>query len=264
MDGHRTIRCVCILCALVFSICAAQSANAATTAFTCKDLKEAAGDFSDPHCKQASAGGSFKHIEIPPNTTTELTVTNENESGEKVPAKLKTTINGIVLELIATDAQAAGSVENQPGAYARSTTTYSGITVAKPSGKGCKIYTDTGAKEKGEEGVIHTNELITTTEGQGDAGTLYAAENENITTFILDGCKGSEAFEQLNMTYTINGAVRCVPSGATVNCSHSTMTAEGTLFLNHVIKAAVEVTTTLKSKDPDIEGDTYKPLSATT
>jgi hypothetical protein len=261
---------ICMLCAFALSVFAAQaSAITGTTAFTCKNLEEPSGDFSDAHCKQASVGGKFKHIAIAQDTTTQLSVTNENESGEKVPARLKATIGGIALELVATSAQAEGSVENRLDASgehyvsAHSVTTYSGITVAKPLGKGCKVYTDNGGA-KGEEGVLHTNELATTTKEQGDAGKLAPAAGNTIATFIIDGCEGTEAIKNLNKTYEINGSVRCIPSGATVNCVHAEITAAGTLTLNGAIKAGVEVDTTFKGKDPAILGDTYRPLSATT
>jgi hypothetical protein len=81
MTGRtRAIAGACLLCALLVSAFAAQSASAVTkgtTAFTCKET--GTGDFKDAHCKEGvSPGtGSFKHVEVAKDTTTHITVTDE-------------------------------------------------------------------------------------------------------------------------------------------------------------------------------------------
>ncbi|HEX5610832.1 MAG TPA: hypothetical protein VFX45_12165 [Solirubrobacterales bacterium] len=270
MMGPRGLAGLCLLCAIVASACMAQSAVAATsgtTAFTCKEVGEPNGGFSDAHCKSPKSGGKYKHVEIQENTQTELSISSETTSGESEIAVLKATIAGIALQLQATSAQASGTVENKldPSGehyvHADSVTTYTGVKVATPAEKGCKVYTDKGG-EKGEEGVIHTNQLTTTTKGQGDAGVLSPKEGNVVATFIVDGCPAP--FTGLNRTYTINGSIKCSPEGATIKCVHANVTASGTLTLNGSVKAGVEVNTTVKSKDPLIAGDTLKPLSQTT
>jgi len=84
MIGRRGIVGLSLLCALLFSAFAAQSASAAlttsknTTAFTC--VKDAAktGDFKDSHCDEAGTKGKeeFKHEAIALKTKTEVDTTN--------------------------------------------------------------------------------------------------------------------------------------------------------------------------------------------
>src|ERR1700742_1771954 len=83
MSQRRTIIGLCMLSALAFSATAAQSASAATkslTVFTCKvptgkefDEKRVDGvAFKDEHCKEESGSGTFRHVTVPAETTTEI------------------------------------------------------------------------------------------------------------------------------------------------------------------------------------------------
>jgi hypothetical protein len=81
MIGRRAIVGLSLLCALMFSAMAVQSAIAATksvrtTAFTCKKEATKKFRFSDEDCTKESATkeGQFEHVEIAKGTTTSLFV----------------------------------------------------------------------------------------------------------------------------------------------------------------------------------------------
>lgn len=85
MIGRRATVGFALLCALMFSAFAAQSAMAQkgtkavnTTAFTCVE-NGGQRDFSDSHCDTfvGAEKGKFGHVAIPLNETTEIEVTNQ-------------------------------------------------------------------------------------------------------------------------------------------------------------------------------------------
>jgi hypothetical protein len=79
MSGQKSIVGLGLLCALMFSAFAAQSAIAAkgTTGFTCKPGTPSVG-FSDEHCDTAavSPAAKFEHVDIAPGTKTDVEGTN--------------------------------------------------------------------------------------------------------------------------------------------------------------------------------------------
>lgn len=277
MNGHRSVIGLCMLCALLVSGFAAQSASAVTkgtTAFTC-----AAGSgagFSKEHCKPEDAVGSgakFNHVEIPQDTTTEITGSNETTAGATDVTKLKATINGIVTELQAKVTTGSGWMENKkegatdpnPGehyAVGHGTITYTEASVVAPAGKGCTVWTDIDPETMGEQGVVHTEPLKATTTGQGDSLKFEPTTGNVFTRFYITGCAGSEALVALNGTYTVTGSVTGVPDGATTNFTHTATTAQNTLKLNGSIKSGLEGTLTIKGRANS--GEAYKPLSVTT
>jgi len=121
MIRRRAVAGVSLLCALAFCAFAAQSASAQigtkaknTTAFTCVNLGPKEGDFKDAHCdeKVASKTGEFAHELISLNTTTELTVTN-NETANKTEAAasitFRTTVAGVLSEITCKKATTEGA-----------------------------------------------------------------------------------------------------------------------------------------------------------
>jgi hypothetical protein len=277
MNGRRSVIGLCMLFALFLSAFASQSASAVTkgtTAFTCASTASGAG-FSKEHCKPSDAVGSgaaFKHVEIPQDTTTEITGSNETTAGATDITKFKTVSNGITTELQAKVATGSGWMENKkegatdpnPGehyAVGHGTITYTEATVVAPAGKGCTVWTDIDPLTMGEQGVVHTEPLKATTTGQGDALKFEPTTGSNFTRFYITGCEGSEALKGLNRTYTLTGSVIGVPDGSTVNFSHVGTTAQNTLKLNGS-KAGLEGTVTIKGRANS--GEAYKPLSATT
>lgn len=264
-----------LLLALALNVAPAQGeieARPATTAFTCKKkVVEGGPGFSKSHCKAADAVGSgagYEHVAIPANTRTEITVSNENTEGKTQVAKLRSTIAGVNLELQATGTHAEGWMENkidtrlipttkpkvdthipEPVFTGEAQTTYSGVTVTAPAGKGCKV--------KGEK--IVTNKLRATSRESGMEGKLEPAEGETFFTFEIEGC----SIAALNNGYSVTGSVKCPVDGATAVCTHTATTAQGTLKMLGQ-KAGVEVTTTFKGKDAAAGDSGYTPISPTT
>jgi hypothetical protein len=267
MPRRKTVAGICLLCSLALSAVAAQSAGAVTkgtTEFTCVNQGGATHSFTDAHCKEKTGKGAFEHVSIAENAATELTVSSETTGGAIEPARLKTAIAGIELELVAAETSATGVVENRLASNehyvsGEAITKYSGVTVTKPAEKGCEIYEDKGG-EKGEKGVIRTNPLKATTQGQGDFGKLEPVAGEVIASFFIAGCPAP--VEAINKTHTITGSIKCIPAGATVSCVHSEVTKQGTLQLNGAVKAGVELRTTYKSRANVAQP--YTPISVTT
>lgn len=180
MIGRGTVLGIRVLFALALSAFVAQSAGAAilgTTAFTCGAIKEESGVFRDTHCKEkAGAGeGTFSHVAIEQETTTEVVGTNAKTCGETTsacPVKLKATIAGVSLTLSATGVSASGwmfntktLLLNEHYIFGEGTAPFSGATVTSPEGKGCKV--------KG--GSVVTKKLKATTSTVGSTLTFEPA-----------------------------------------------------------------------------------------
>lgn len=111
MIGRRTTLGLSLLCALIFSAFAVQSASAAkavnTTAVTCVDVGEKKGDFEDAHCdkKIGAEKGKFAHQTINLNETTEIEATNKTTGEATSPAVLKGEAFAAKVEITCTTAK---------------------------------------------------------------------------------------------------------------------------------------------------------------
>jgi hypothetical protein len=218
---------VCALCAFVFSAVAVQSAAGAvngTTGFTCKEKKEPGGvGFADAHCSTAvGTGAKFEHVAIPEGVETKGTGTNAKTAGETTAStleKIRGSLSGVEVEIQATEAEATASGTNKLGAehYIEGTgvAKFSGVTVTKPAGKGCKV---TG-------GTVTTKLLRATSLGQGMEGKLEPAEGTVFASVSIEGC----SIASLNNTFPVTGSIKCPGVGATTSCTHAATTAQNTL-----------------------------------
>lgn len=133
---------------------------------------------------------------------------------------------------------------------AAGTLTFSGVSVIKPAGKGCKV--------KGGE--IKTKELTATTKGQGMAMKFAPASGEVFASFEIEGC----SVGALNGVYEVKGSVTSSSiNGATTKFEPGPTTELGTLKVRGQ-KAGINGTLTEKGRDPAIPTDVCKPLVATT
>lgn len=101
MKNRKPVVVFALICALVLPALAASNAVAipGTTAFTCEPVELGAA-FSDAHCTNDAEGGKgFIHEILDEEVATEVTVTNNKTGKETVPAKFKTVIAGVVVEL---------------------------------------------------------------------------------------------------------------------------------------------------------------------
>jgi hypothetical protein len=116
MNGRRAVIGLSLLCALLFSAFAAQSASATvgTTAFTCAEGGNK--DFADAHCDEAvePGKGKFGHVEIGEEETS-IELNNEKTTNSTTEAKhaiFKTTSGGIAIEITCQFAKGTGSIKN--------------------------------------------------------------------------------------------------------------------------------------------------------
>lgn len=245
-----------VICALALGVLGAQGASAAivgTTGFTCKATGGGGAGFSDAHCKTAVASGAkFEHVAIPPEVKTEGRVTNQKTASEttaSTPARLLTSIAGVVVELQANATEGLASGTNKKNAGGEhliegfGATTYTEVTVTKPAGKGCKV----------PEGKLTTNELRGTSTGM--EGKLEPATGTEFMSVTIEGCP------VINGKYPITGSIQCPNSGVTIICTHAATTTLGTLKFGGQ-KAGVEVATTATARANSTQE--YTPVAATT
>jgi hypothetical protein len=267
MKGRRVALTVCTVAALIFGASVAPSAAASgTTVFTC--VKTLEGSFKGAHCLEGAGGERYEHVKSNPNTETEFTVTNSNTTEETSAARqtiIHETIAGAELELRATTVNGEGTVQNrEEGAEmwfeGSGTIKYTGVTVAKPAGKGCKVFTDTPEKTKGAEGAIDVS-VKATSRGQGDFAKFEPASGTTFSTFFVECTTKVAALEG---TWEITGSFKCPASGATIVCSGKEVTEQGTLK-GKGAKMGLDGAFTFAGKDPDLPADTEcKPLTTTT
>lgn len=255
---------LCLLCALVFSAFAVQSASAAeagTTAFTCKETGPG-GTFTKAHCKAADAGsGNFSHVAFKDNTPTALTISNETTGGSSEITKLQTIQSGVNVTFDSETVSGTGTLENKITAEGKHYTVFffvlSFVAIrVTPEELKCKI--------KG--GQITTNELIASSEGLTEGAgkkmhlKLKPATGEVIAKYELEGCTQAA----LNGVYEMKGSITTGEiDGATIPFSFEPMTGEKTLKVRGQA-SALQGSLTIKGKDIAAGDLACTPLSWTT
>ncbi len=160
MIGRKAVIGLALLCSLAFCAIVAQGAAAEQTAFTCAPGAGSGttSDFSDAHCDNTvkTGTGSFHHVEIPKNTSTEITLTNaatENETKSATPAHLFVTkLHGIAeVEVNCSTVAGTGTMENTEvggvmGASGKGTIKFTGCT----ANHNCTVAEPIEAKVKTE------------------------------------------------------------------------------------------------------------------
>lgn len=281
MIGRKSIVGLAVLCALVLSALAAQGATAeitkGTTAFTC--VKGATPkDFVTEHCKAGDAGTKeYGHVAFAQDTTTKTKYSSAKTDATTTGGTnttFKEVIAGVELELVSSEVIGEGSLENKQDTrenakkeiehehYISGTATleYRNVKVAKPSGKGCEVFTDeTATKTKGAKEVVDAHINATTT-GQGDSIKFEPATAPTFASFFVECTTKVPAVEG---TWEITGSVTCKPEGATINCSHKETTEQKTLKGKGNI-AGYEGKITVTGTDPIPPDTVYTPLSVTT
>jgi hypothetical protein len=269
MNGRRALVGLCMLCALLVSAFAAQSASAVgTTAYTC--VKGGTGGtgvkYTTPHCRPKDESGEYGHTAIANGTTTELTVNGKDEKGNSITGFLVSTAFGATIELEGKSVTGTGQMTNsiEGGEMIASgvgAITYTNVSVVKPLN--CKVKTDGPANEELEDGVIHTEALKTTTKEQGDRLKFEPVTAPTVARFWLVTDKGPPASPcpLHTNTFTVTGSVTGVPNGATTEFTEADTTAQNTLKLNGA-KAGLSGSYTIEGRANP--GDPYKPLSVTT
>lgn len=243
MTGRKSIVGLCMLCALVFSAFAAQSASAAgTTAFTCVEVAPKAGvtaGFKTTDCKEATEVGENVHSEHKEITT------KTNLSGTGGITKLHSVISGVEVELEATSVSGSGSMENALAggvmeAKGTGTITYEGVTAIKPAGIGCKVFENEALTV---EKMVSTKELKAATVEE-KALKFEPAGATPFAEFWISGC----SITALNGKYTVTGSVKSTEiSGTSTVFTAANTTGQGTLKLRAQV-AGINGTLNLKGE----------------
>lgn len=213
MIGRRTAVEVLLLCALVFSAIAVQSASAVqagnTTAFTC--IEGATEDFSDPHCdkKVTPPTGPYGHSPITPGETIEIRGTNETTGGATSPAVTKGKVFGAALEITCNTTAGDGLVHNIHDATGPKHT-FTGFIV--------KTLTNCSVQKPAKCAIKEPIEMEMNFEGVEGLG---AEKNEMGVEF-----KPTEGSTLAQLTFENKGAEKCALAGKTVNVE-GTMIATG-------------------------------------
>lgn len=255
MIGRRTVVGLSLLCALMFSAIAVQSASAAkavnTTAVTC--VEGGTKDFSDAHCdtKVAAGTGKFGHAAIANDTTTEIEVDNSETGGVKDPAVLAGKAFGAATEITCTGVSGTGTLHNVESSGKHTVTgtvtvNYTGCTVNKPAK--CIVAEPIVVKAiaEGVEGLAP--------EGKGMGVEFGPDESKNFTQITFKN-KGAESCSLNEKTLNVEGSATAtgIPastekhSGATADFDHAKNTALGKLLFGGVA-AGFENTGTVKMK----------------
>jgi hypothetical protein len=194
MIGSRAVIGLSLLCALLFSAFAVQSASAATsgtTAVTCVPVGEGKGDFKDAHCdeKVELNKGSFAHKELTANPTTEVEGTNagtKNKTAESTTAvlegeaalsKVEITCTGLnwvqTLEnkVVGEHHEAVGKGANAGGGFS---IVYSGCLVDKPAN--CTVKDRITNVEKVIDFRVTTATSETVGAGKNEMGVVFSPE----------------------------------------------------------------------------------------
>jgi hypothetical protein len=275
MNGRRAIVGLCMLCALMVSAFAAQSASAVTKGTTAVTCVKGGGILRGQHClNSGSASAEYRHVEFAEETTTELEISSKNTAEETTTAGktvFKEVIGGVELELSSDNVTGTptSSITNKKDPvtgehYVEGTAIYhyAEVKVTKPVGKKCKVFTDNEATKKpGAEGIVDVH-LKFTTKGQGDFIKFEPATGSAFATFFIEGCEPPFG-APLEGTWEITGSVKCPTSGATIVCKHEEVTTQNTLK-GKGSKAGIEGPVTISGRDPTLKETVYTPLSTTT
>ncbi len=271
MTGRRAIFGLCMSCALVFSAFAAQAASAGQTAFTCVE-SASTKQFASAHCVPGESGSKFGHVAITEETHAKFSNANTNATTNG-PSNwiLKETIAGTNVEIESTGVvEGLGTLKNsEVGGEMRASATSvatggaaNGVIVKAPAGKGCKVYEDNGGVP-GTEGVVKPQPLTgrTIVTGATHETVIEPVTPTVFMTYFIQECSAAVP-EAIRGKWEITGSIKCPTNGATIVCSHASITTQNTLK-GKGSKAGLEGKLTVTAgKLP--EGEPTNPVSVTT
>ena len=278
MIGRKTTVGLSLLCALLFSAIAVQSASAAkavnTTAVTCVE-NGGKKDFKDAHCdeKVVEGTGKFGHEAIANDTTTEIGVTNTLTGGATDPAVLKGKAFGAAAEItcnkVASEAKKS-FIHNVESPEKKHTVTgtvvvnYTDCSVQKPAKCDVKEPIQVKAEFEGVEGLESADKTKKET-----MGVQFKAKGAEAFAKIEFVNLGAEKCSLDKKTVSVEGSAIGTgtpePSkankhaGATVNFDHTKITATkelifggeaagfdntATVYMEDAFKRPISLTTT--------------------
>jgi hypothetical protein len=230
--GIRVALLALVLGVLAGNGIAAGSASADTTAVTCEAGLVING-FSDSHCVNEAATGSFFHRSFTPNTSSPVTIVNAG-----MAATLKANVNGVEVAVVCNTASGTG-ILNTVGS---GSTMYSEVYEAKITFGNCSVESPPCVVHGG---TVTTKPLIFTTKGQGMGVKVEPEAGMVLAEITIDSCMG------LTGTWPLKGSVVLTPHGATLTSEHSATTVQGTLIWFGTHKAGLTSNLTLKGPNGD-------------
>lgn len=267
---RKAVSGLCVICALLAGLIAAQTASAiGTTAFTCKEKPSPGGaGFSKAHCKPSdhvSSGAIFEHASIANGVETELGLSNGSTPLEPLPqAAFKTTVAGIEVEVVSSLVSGSGVGGNITPSevvhevVASGTLVFSSVVVSKPAGK-CIVR----EKEGGSLGQVTTNTLKLRSPSEGMWLHFEPAAGEVFLEFFLEGASCPEALKGKKQIF---GSINSTSiEGATINFLHLNTTGQGTLHFGSAKGATVGLNGSLTiAGRPQETSGAFTPLGFTT
>ena len=265
MNGRRAVIGLCMLCALVFSAVAAQSAAAAasgTTAYTCVEGSTSTAKFNSATCNETAAGGKFGHTAIAEKTTTELSgigVGSTTLKGTHAGVKIALETSTIATAPKEFCGEHTAWMENNISGEEMFVTdelclTYSNVEVVEPVGKKCEVLGIAPSVLK----MITTKLLKATTQGQGMFQQFEPASSTVLAEFELINC----TVKSLNGVYKVEGSASGVPKGTMTQFSETETTTQGGLTLGS-LPAGIGGELELKGRAKGSTG-VFTPLGVTT
>jgi triacylglycerol lipase len=264
MTGRRAVVGLSLLCALLLSAFAAQSASATsgTTVFECSSAA-AKTDFSDAHCDSGAEKGSFGHIEVEPEREVEIEITNaktKSETKESTPSVLKGTIAGVAGEITCTTVSGTGKSTNKE---------ISGVKQNEGTGlaikhTGCTVNKPINCKVK--EPIEVTGSSLTVESlggGKNEMGIEYKPKEKTLAQITFEGgsCLLKEKTFPIEGTMIATGSrgssEATTSSGGTLIFTNA-MTKETLKFAGNAAEYSGTITVNLK------EGSEGTPLTLTT
>ena len=220
MIGRRTTVGLSLLCALLFSAIAVQSASAVkavnTTAVTCVE-GGVTKDFSDAHCdtKVPAGTGKFSHEAIPNDTTTEITTDNTTTGGATDPAVLKGKAFGVASEIT------CNKVASQAGKAFFHNIEHAATKQHTVTGTLISSFTECSVQKPLKCDVKEP--IVVEAEGEAVEGLESGGKKETMGFQVK--AKAGKPFAAI--TYINNGAEKCALNGKIVNVTGSAI-ATGT------------------------------------
>jgi len=269
--GLRAIFALALLCALLSSACAAQSASASlaknTTAFTCvKGGGET--DFSDAHCDKfvGAKNGEYGHLAIKVGETTKVIFTNAstaNSTKESTPAIFKAEPFKVKTEITCNTVKGEGTVTNEEPEAKVHRGSGSGTT----EGTACSVQKP--AKCTVKEPIVVSAEAVPLEElgvGKNEMGGELrpVGGGKTFTTVTLEGSECSLKGKPFNVEGTAIGTAGTATQTERQSGTTAVFTNEMTKETLKVGEKPAEMSLVATARRAPVEGKEQNPIAGTT
>jgi hypothetical protein len=216
-----------VICALLVSVVAASGAEATVQAVTCSK-SAATKTLGSTTCASSAPGTTWGH-ETFGTTNTSISAVN---IGNTI---LKATTAGTSVTITSTSLTGTGELHNVgPGTEVTGTGTIKFEHVT--ANHGCKV-TGTAAETV-------TTKLLHAHTTSASSLTFEPNSGAELFSFFISGCEAAFAF--LNHEWHVSGSVIATANAAMIEFKHTTVTMQGTLFIESSIPFGIESALSIK------------------